>query len=449
MILHKLEVKNLHDNINLDVEFKKDVNLLVGINGCGKTSILNVIDWLLRPNLKRLAAASYSSLTLSFNHNNKEYILSAIKEKSKLALHVINIGHDPKLEPIIIELISSKGLDDDEIDNLYEGLHPEKHEVATWEFLKTLNTPIIITLDRTISAEVEEIVFIENNSGGIQRRIRSKSRVRNPLSHVQEVTSDKFAEYRKNEIQNDNELKAQIIMSALQNPLDRFNKNLNENFSSKSMKSINIEALEKKVIEYLSKAIKTENIEQQIKSFFRVSRETMSFISSQRVFGKGQEDILLEFIFSQYKQIDSLAKAFNTFERKNENAFKELKQYLEVINNFFKDSGKSVYFDESTGKLVFSFMGREKEKRSIQYLSSGEKQILILFTFLAFVSESGSVFIVDEPELSLHPKWQYEFMEAFLRLKPKNTQLLLATHSPEIVGKFKSSCILLQGVNNA
>ena len=69
----------------------------------------------------------------------------------------------------------------------------------------------------------------------------------------------------------------------------------------------------------------------------------------------------------------------------------------------------------------------------------------MLFTFLAFASNPKSVFMVDEPELSLHPKWQSDFMDAFLKLRPEGTQLLLATHSPDIVGKYKKNCVALRG----
>ena len=55
MKLQQLITNQLHETINLNIIFKEDITLLVGINGCGKTSALNVIDWLLKPDLKRLA----------------------------------------------------------------------------------------------------------------------------------------------------------------------------------------------------------------------------------------------------------------------------------------------------------------------------------------------------------------------------------------------------------
>jgi predicted ATPase len=172
------------------------------------------------------------------------------------------------------------------------------------------------------------------------------------------------------------------------------------------------------------------------------------FTEMHRSNAKEQHDLVFGFVATQYRQIESLAKAFNDFEKKNALAFKSLHDYLLAVNRFFNDSGKELFFDESTGKLAFSFNnapGKKRYGQSVVHLSSGERQILVLFTFLAFASNQKGVFIVDEPELSLHPKWQSDFMDAFLKLRPEDTQLLLATHSPDIVGKYKSSCVALRG----
>ena len=343
------------------------------------------------------------------------------------------------VEPITVNLTHNNAdYDHDNIDDLYDGLHPETHEMPMWELIKSFTKPTVITLDRTITAEADEIFYEEMPRNLIKRKIRNRS----PLGHVQEVTSGNFSVYRTKAIQYDNELKARIVMSALQDP-----KVTLRDESIKSMKDLEIEKLEEKIIKYLTGAIKTEDVTQQVKNFFASTR-----IVAQHQNVTHKKSALINLVFSQYRQVENLAKAFNDFEIRNAEAFKALGDYLKAVNKFFIDSNKSLYFDESTGRLVFSFLDsnkNQKEKREISHLSSGEKQILILFTFLAFISKSGSVFIVDEPELSLHPKWQYDFMEVFLQLRPPNTQLLIATHSPDIVGKLKHACVILKARKNA
>ena len=44
MKIEKLEIKNLHKLYNYYVEFNPDLTFLYGTNGCGKTTILNIIE---------------------------------------------------------------------------------------------------------------------------------------------------------------------------------------------------------------------------------------------------------------------------------------------------------------------------------------------------------------------------------------------------------------------
>ncbi len=82
---------------------------------------------------------------------------------------------------------------------------------------------------------------------------------------------------------------------------------------------------------------------------------------------------------------------------------------------------------------------------SIQHLSSGEKQLLIFFTNLIFRvnKKQTGIFVVDEPELSLHLSWQRIFVEKTMEINP-NMQLIFATHSPEFVGKYREKMYRLE-----
>jgi predicted ATP-dependent endonuclease of OLD family len=333
-----------------------------------------------------------------------------------------------------VDLKASAHEDEDEIGGPYAGLRPEKHEVPMWELLKSFSQPTFISLDRTISAESEDVYYVEEKSQILRRRVRSQS----PIVQVQDVTSSKYADFRAKAIANDNELKAQIVMSALQSPEVAFRGDV-----IKPITHEEIAQLEAKVSTYLSTTIKSADVSKQVHRFFRASR----LFTERQDRAKREHDLGFYFVAAQYRQIEGLAKAFNDFENKNAQAFKALNDYLTTVNHFFNDSRKELFFDETTGKLLFTVIETAEKKRvgkSVAYLSSGERQILVLFTFLAFASNPKSVFIVDEPELSLHPKWQAEFMDAFLRLRPEETQLVLATHSPDIVGKYKSQCVALR-----
>ena len=104
-------------------------------------------------------------------------------------------------------------------------------------------------------------------------------------------------------------------------------------------------------------------------------------------------------------------------------------------------------FKEDTAELVFNVIDKNgnavSEYKDISNLSSGEQQILIIFSYLAFNTQDESLFIIDEPELSLHVKWQEDFLSSLEKITPSSTQLFLATHSPILVGKKKEKAVLL------
>lgn len=63
-------------------------------------------------------------------------------------------------------------------------------------------------------------------------------------------------------------------------------------------------------------------------------------------------------------------------------------------------------------------------------LSSGEKQLLQVLLEVLAIGES--TVMIDEPELSLHVDWQQRLIPSMRRINP-DAQLLLATHSPEVM----------------
>jgi ABC-type cobalamin/Fe3+-siderophores transport system ATPase subunit len=94
--------------------------------------------------------------------------------------------------------------------------------------------------------------------------------------------------------------------------------------------------------------------------------------------------------------------------------------------------------DNENGHKVVYF--EEYGKRMpIEKLSSGEKQIVFRGGFLLKNQKTteGSVVLVDEPEISLHPKWQLQIMSflknLFMRNGQQTSQIIVATHSPFII----------------
>lgn len=70
-------------------------------------------------------------------------------------------------------------------------------------------------------------------------------------------------------------------------------------------------------------------------------------------------------------------------------------------------------------------------------LSSGEQHLLVLYYYLIFRFQEGTLVLIDEPEISLHVSWQKRFINEMMKIMEVNgMKALIATHSPTLIGKY-------------
>ncbi|EJL6677351.1 ATP-binding protein, partial [Vibrio cholerae] len=74
----------------------------------------------------------------------------------------------------------------------------------------------------------------------------------------------------------------------------------------------------------------------------------------------------------------------------------------------------------------------------------GETQIITLFAHILFNRRmvQQAVFMIDEPELSLHLAWQEMFVDSLKAANPE-LQVILATHSPAIIKGMDEQCVFV------
>lgn len=70
-------------------------------------------------------------------------------------------------------------------------------------------------------------------------------------------------------------------------------------------------------------------------------------------------------------------------------------------------------------------------------LSTGEQNRLLMFAKVMSVMKERTVFLIDEPELSLHLHWQMEFHETLMRILSRldKFHVVIATHSPIMISE--------------
>ncbi len=457
--IRRLVIKGLYGYMNKDIRLNADINLLVGINGSGKTSVLNVISWLLQPAIPQLCTTEFKEIVLELTQDRNRYRIRCTQTATEFRLH-LQSKPNVKHHPLVVQLQRPAGSirnggEQQEMIEAYSGLQPDRIEQKTWRFLQHLPSPIVVGLERTLSSDTLEfhVSAAKTRSLGVSRRT-PPSTIEPPLRRVQQLASEAFGRYRTRLIQLNDELRDKITLSAFD--IDALPGAKAPRNNEALLTEPQIAALEDRVERYFAQESRLRRATSRARSNrAAVAAEYFSKLkrlirASNRSRKQTNSAALRQVVIGQFRKTNRLFADFEKFEDDSKSAFAEIQRYLQTVNRFFHDSGKQLDFEFDTGVLRFQLNTSEGQlsdstPRTLGMLSSGEKQIVILFTYLAF--SPGKIFIIDEPELSLHPRWQEEFLNAVNEVMPKDTQLIVATHSPAIVGRHVEFCKTLLPYN--
>ncbi len=109
--------------------------------------------------------------------------------------------------------------------------------------------------------------------------------------------------------------------------------------------------------------------------------------------------------------------------------------FVDALNAFL--SGKYVRFSPGRAGLTIAD-DVTGEQIAPKVLSSGEKQIVLMFSDIIALQDDTKLFLIDEPELSLNPDWQRQLMPSLLSVtEASGMQLVAATHSIEIMARYR------------
>lgn len=317
--LKKISIDNFLKHKKISWDFKQ-VNVLVGKNGSGKTSLLKIID------------------TMLTTHDES---LSCMRLSGKIEISVKNNA---------VSLISNKMLLDLKVlDQIVTAMTNKK-------FLKEMNNT-------------------ENKNHSFQVEIENKD---------EEINEEKIKKLAK-------------LLGE------------EESFRNKRFTSI----VQKGSDKYIS-------FEECIKSFKVESISTVNLSSNSISQYVGSDGNTKSTILDMEIEKEILIL-------KNNDKKEILNKFISVINDFFQESDKKIDFIEDDLLVILNSGDVIKTSE----LSSGERQLL--YIFLKVVNNPpNTIFLMDEPEISLHLEWQEKLISEIIKVSP-NCQLIIVTHSPAMV----------------
>ncbi|MFB1072244.1 AAA family ATPase [Vibrio diabolicus] len=427
-LLH-FRARGVHGYLDFDVDFRPDVNFFAGLNGSGKTTALNMIMALLTPSVDKLLEIRFSNASLTVE-----------KAKDIIRIECNKLNDDIRLS--VNNEYTILGQEDISYEDLHFSnrrgrvIHEKSSDVI--KAIRRLASPMFLSLDRRFvksSRDEDYPIFFDDN---MHRAVKRRGIKDNSLEEIVDIVAEASAEAKARQSAADNKLRNEIILDSLSfaeiNDKPQFPDNQTIRQLRHKQKAIkktfdNLEVpsdeFEVKYNDFF------DNLENLVKRFERIDFENVN----RREFelDKVTNKIMSNWFINQHQldRIDRLFSKVESYQSEKNRIYARLSRFEMLVNKFLNETGKRVQTNNK-GRLTIKFSG---EERDLSVLSSGERQIVIMLAHLVLNKRlrGDGVFIVDEPELSLHISWQDMFVGAIQEASP-NLQIILATHSPSIIG---------------
>ncbi|WP_430885218.1 AAA family ATPase [Fusibacter sp. JL216-2] len=439
MKLLKFIGKQIHGYIDVDISFNDDISILIGGNGSGKTTALKLMQALISPSFEELITIDFKFISLEFIHRKSSASIECRKDDE-----YIRLRSSQTEEELIIDNIDNSEYEyllNNDSNLLQEKIQElplkyRRHPVI--EYIVKLSSPIFLGLERRIEiSDIDERklyrnkpIYSESYSKAAMNRRLYSGNLSSSLYDAQVLISDFYRKLKRRDDANLLKMKEELLLSSFKYrefdmiAFDQSMKNWNRKRDLLNKKD--------EVLEVLAK-IEGERtvLTKELALFFDRIEKLLQSENTK------EDDINLELIINM-TQIDKIFELLDIVQKHKETTdrmYSNINNFIHIINKFFIDSDKTIELD-SLGKIII----RRPNRKScpVTSLSSGERQLLVIFAHAFFnkYNANEKVFIIDEPELSLHLRWQQIFIETIVENCPK-TQFVMATHSPDIVDDYE------------
>ena len=419
--------------MNFDISFRENVTFLIGMNGSGKTTVLKLITGLLTPSYWLLTQINYSRVMLEFDNN---IVLEAVQDNKRLILKGI---------------FQNKTIND-EIDIVDQGVESnilrQFEEKAFYHAIKDLKSPLFLELNRHVQHnfvdENEEREMLLYRSRRLHRQhmvLDNNDSLNIVLFEIQEILNRLIRENTKTQYESSEAFKRKVFMESFK--INKaFNAIPNKRTNHKEELK-NLPLRKEKLIAAVEK-LGFSDLQREYSDFFANAETTLQILvdaTSKKKENKKEDfektmHALANWIFvsTQLEMVDKVIQYANEYYQEIQTIKEPILRFQDSINSFFKETGKEIKVEESGDIKVY--IKTASTENSIYDLSSGEKQIVIMLAHLALYKQfdNAPIFIIDEPELSLHITWQEIFVDALMHAAP-DMQFVLATHAPAIISK--------------
>lgn len=433
--LERFQIIGLHGNKDIDVRFEENTLILVGENGSGKTTFLRILFHFLSGHWLSLFQFQFDCIVITIDGKEDTIKLEDISENfkkisprslknlpspfSRKVNELIDTGR-LDLVPIELRRISDRyGIPFDMMMKELEALE-ETFKVQNKEMLH-----IIQNIQNAINAQILYLPTYRR----IERELSSIFEDRDFDDHHFRRISPNRRETEKDYIELV-EFGMKDVELAINNALG----NLKE-FARESLNNL--------TLGYLGDVVNQKYKNVGMKEIADVSEKTVHDVLDridENILTQGHKTHIFNVINSTRSNTspDEHSKIIShyflkllRFQAALQEKEKPISEFCSLCSGYIVD--KKFVYDGT--KFSFSIIPKNAKKDSEQIelsdLSSGEKQIVSLFSHLYLSGLKSYFVLIDEPELSLSVPWQRRFLTD-IRKGGFCAGLVAVTHSPFI-----------------
>lgn len=432
MLIKDVEIKGFWGRAEAAASFFTDVTIFIGLNGTGKTTFINLISAVLTVDLFQLGSLQFEEIIINLvepNKKSKRKITVSNSQESSSSFSAYSIyEYKVGTKTYTVSLTPDARL------------RRPLSEKESFRYLSPDARREYMSLKREI------LGLVEISQISVYRQVTSESFEADPRQRATAVDErlqqlfERFSRYQLKLETQLNERSTKFQQEALGSLL--YNEEFDE-FTSHRLQAISEMDLEAQG-DRLSSAFNELGIQgksEQITKHIDKLRDALKGLKESNQRGSVSVDnvFALPLIYRTNRIIDLLNKS----EEDKKKIIEPRQKFFDTLRSFMTD--KKFQYDNKIGALFFSLDGVENDIFPWFSLSSGEKQLLIQFMEVVLQEGKSLIFIADEPELSLHVTWQEKLLKA-LRDLNENAQLIVATHSPDIVADFSRNVIDMEQV---
>ena len=436
LFIREFSIQGLFGYKDLYLKFKDQVLILIGENGFGKTTLLNALYFVLNNQYQKLSTIKFDRITIGLDNEKYSFTYDQVNEYCKYIDRRKNVDDDG------LYTFIKNNLSEEEIEYL-TNIVQERNDVFTYikkhHALKQLPPQLVYQRIFNLIEEKKLVSTFNNINKKVAeknihilylptyRRIEGELKdlipnLRRPgIGHLYDDTERLLA----NDLvvkfgMQDVELRIEKIINTIR---DESLSGFSAVYGNMITQLLNMESLKKEVPEFNVDEIKIilDRVGINLKE-----NDKLNILEQIKSKSENLKDNTLLVYF--------LEQLLNVYKKQEKNDI-AIKTFREICNQYLSD--KAFVYDESAVTLKLyrkrnnDIIVNEDNELRIKQLSSGEKQIISLFSRIYLEPEYNYIVLFDEPELSLSIYWQEKLLPDILKSN-RCSFLLAVTHSPFI-----------------